>query len=387
MKINKATLLSLFVILILIILAAPLSGCTGTPVIEQAVTCHSISQSGQPGLISDTFAPDVKTIYCSVKLSDAATKPKIKGEWMVINSDEAGLKDYLIGTETITADKPYVAFGFTRSETLLPRGDYAIKLYINDKFVQSVSFKVQGEAAGSAATFSEPVICTCIDEDTNKPLDKLDTLPNNAGMIFCTAKMQGAEFGTVIKANWIYVKGEMQGVTDKVFAGGSLKTEGLDYVAFAVSPKAGTRFPIGEYAVKLLVDDKEQLSVPFKVVDSADIPGPYLTEAVTFAMKGSENATIDMTNSFAASIEAINCHVKVNNAPADTEVKIQWILVKSAQDDTADLKINEDIQKVQGTSPVVASLIRKTDPFPRGKYQVKIFLNGEEKIDVPFRVQ
>jgi len=387
MKINQSILVSSSALAVLMIFSVLLSGCAGTPVIEQAVTCHSVSQSGQPGLIADTFSPDVETIYCTVKLSDAITGPSIKCEWLVVNSDEAKLKDYVLGTETVKAASPYVVFAFTRAENLLPLGDYAVKLYINDQYAQTVSFKVQGQAAESVVTFTDPVIATCIDEDTNQPLDKLDVLPNNAGMIFCTAKVVGAGFGTNIEANWIYVKGQLQGVTDRQFASGSLKTEGLDYVAFAVSPRAGTPFPIGEYTVKLLVDDKEKLNVPFKVVDSAGIPGPYLTEAVTFTVKGTDNATIDMTNSFAEKVDAINCHVKVNNAPADTEVKIQWILVKAAQGDVSDRKLNEDVQKVQGTSPVIASLIRKDDPFPRGKYVAKIFLNGEEKINVPFRVQ
>src|SRR4030067_1792894 len=108
----------LFIVYILAAISALfilMPGCTNTSPIEQAVMCSKGSTPGEPATVSNTFTPDVSTIYCSVKLSSISLKSNVKAEWYVVNSEEAGLKNSLLGQGTVVAGTPYVVLQFTRS--------------------------------------------------------------------------------------------------------------------------------------------------------------------------------------------------------------------------------------------------------------------------------
>lgn len=384
MKINKIFIAA--VLMITMFVSA--IGCINSNPIEQAVMCSSVTKEGEPTLVASTFPPDVEAIYCSVKLSNISNDEKIKGEWYVVKSDEAGLANSLLNTESVAANALYAVFAFVRSDILLPRGDYEVRLYFDNKFIQSVPFKVQGEASKLSAVLSDATLCTSIDITTGKPLDRMEIVPNDAAILYCSVKVSNADFGTKVTARWIYIKGELEGFQDKTLGERDTKVEAREYIAFPISRAGSKGFPIGEYCVKLFIEDKEQMSVPFKVVDSASIPGPYLSEAATFTYKGSsENQTLELSGIFPANTETIYCEMKVNNAPAGTELKIRWIIAKDAQGEVSDYQFKEDSILVEGTMPIIIRLKRESDPFPRGEYLVKFMLNGNEKIAVPFKVK
>jgi hypothetical protein len=247
---------------------------------------------------------------------------------------------------------------------------------------------VQGEAAGSSAVLSDATICTSIDITTGKPLDRMEVVPNNAAILYCSVKVSNADFGTILKARWVYLKGELEGLQGRTIGEGVTKAEGSEYISYSISRAEGKGFPIGEYDVKLFVDDKEQLIMPFKVVDSASIPGPYLSEGATFTYKGSsENQTLELSGNFPANTETIYCKMKVNNAPAETELKIRWIIAKDAQDEVSDYQLREQSIPVEGNMQIVDYIKRKSDEFPRGEYSIRFLLDGIEQMSVPFKVQ
>jgi hypothetical protein len=125
-----------------------------------------------------------------------SAKSKLKAEWYLVKSEEAQLDNYLIGTETVPADSPYVVFAFARSDKLMPRGDYQVKLYYNDKYVQSVPFKVLGQAAASTVTLSDVTMCNSIDQLTGKPVTSATIFPSDSAGIFALAKVSGASSAT-----------------------------------------------------------------------------------------------------------------------------------------------------------------------------------------------
>ena len=144
MKINK----HLVYLLMAAAMVLPVfAGCVSQSPIEQAVLCAAVSKSGEPLLAADNFTPDIKTIYCSVKLNAPSAKSTVRADWYLVKSDEAGLSDMLFGSEKAAAEAPYAVFAFARAENLLPRGDYRVSLFYDDKPVKSVPFVVQGEPA------------------------------------------------------------------------------------------------------------------------------------------------------------------------------------------------------------------------------------------------
>ena len=93
------------------------------------------------------------------------------------------------------------------------------------------------------------------------------------------------------------------------------------------------------------------------------------------------------TNIFLAGIETINVKVKANNCPDGTQVLFKWILVQSADGIARDLTLDEKTIKASGTLPLLYDVSRKEKEFPRGRYVVKVLLDGTEKISVPFQVR
>jgi len=383
MKIERIVIYMLAVVALVL----PLAGCINNSPVEQAVICKAVSKSGEPMQVTDNLTPDIGTIYCSVKVASPSANSKLKAEWYIVKSEEAGLNDYLIGTETVAADAPYAVFAFARSDRLLPRGGYQVKLYFDGKFVQSVPFYVQGQAAASAVTLSEATMCTAIDQLTGKPIISATIFPSDALSIYCSAKISGAQFNDQVKARWTYIGGELTGVKDRKIAETSVKVEGREYISYSFGPKAGQPFPMGDYSLGLYVDDRELVNLPFTVVAPADIKGPYVGGIAIYTYKDTEKKEVNATGSFPVNTSEINFAARIYNAPADTEMSIQWIIVKSDEAAVDNYLAKEDKNKIEGTLEVAAKLISGKDKFVKGDYVVKLLLDGQEKAAVPFKVQ
>jgi hypothetical protein len=362
-------------------------GCADKSPIEQAVMCSKVATSGEPVTVSAIFAPDVSNIYCSVKLTSISVRSNVKAEWYVVNSDEANLKNTMIGQGTVVAGTQYVVLQFTRSDKLLPKGDYEVKLYFDDVLIKSVPFKVQGEAVPSAAILSEGTMCTSLDLLTNKPIDKINVFPNDISKIFCSVKVDKADFNTNIKARWTYVSGELDSMKGKIIYEPTTKAEGRPYISFSIGMQPGKNFPIGQYNITLFVEGKEQTNLPFTVVDAATITWPYVSEMSTFSYTDQDQKTAALTAQFPSDTKQVNFRARAYGAPTGTEINIQWILDRSADATIQSKLIKEDKSNIEGSVEIRASLATKTDPFVKGDYLIKMLVNGEEVATVPFQVQ
>jgi len=123
-----------------------------------------------------------------------------------------------------------------------------------------------GVQSGSS-TITDGVITTSVD-DNSKPTGGVKTsFPADTPSIFCSFKISGVNKEDMIKATWIYVGGA---ATDKA---NSVLNETYDvvqvpeasyYLAFYFDkPVAG--WDKGDYKVVLSINNKEKLSVPFKI--------------------------------------------------------------------------------------------------------------------------
>ncbi len=119
------------------------------------------------------------------------------------------------------------------------------------------------EVSVSTASLSEATMCQGVDKDM-RPIDVTDIFTTDAPEIFCSVKLSHAPSDTEVKAEWMYVKGELEDVENYLIADYSLTAEGTQYLSFSLTkPEAG--WPKGEYKIILYVDGKENLSVPFTV--------------------------------------------------------------------------------------------------------------------------
>ncbi|MCX5993742.1 MAG: hypothetical protein NT177_05930 [Chloroflexi bacterium] len=384
MKINRL----LVYLLMAVALALPVvTGCIGQPPIERAVLSTAVSKAGEPLLAADNFTPDINTIYCSVKLNAPSAKSTVRADWYLVKSDEAGLTDTMIGSGSVAAETPFVVCSFARAETPLPRGEYQVKLYFDNKFVQAVPFQVQGEAAASAATLSEAALSSGIDTLTGKPIGSASIFPSDTTGIYCSVKVSGAGFGDQIKARWVYAGGELKGFEGKTIGEDSTKVEGREYVSFPIGRAEGKNFPTGDYNVNVYVGDKGQVSLDFKVVAPVAVPALYVGEASVYAFKDAEQKEVNLTSRFTADTPEIFFRAKIYNAPPGTQMSVQWIIVKSDEAAVDNYQVAEDKNVIDGTLVIAAKMAAGKEKLYKGDYAVKLLLNGEEKVTIPFKVQ
>jgi len=384
MKINK----HLVYLLMAVAMVLPvLAGCVSQPPIEQAVLCAAVSKSGEPLLAADNFTPDIKTIYCSVKLNAPSAKSTVRADWYLVKSDEAGLSDMLFGSEKAAAEAPYAVFAFARSENLLPRGDYRVSLFYDDKPVKSVPFVVQGEPAAPSVKLDEATMSTGIDVLSGKPLNNVSVFPADSTVVYGTARVSGGDFNDQVKARWVYEGGELGGDREQTIAEKSLKLEGREYLNFSISPKEGSPFPKGRYSLRLYVGDVEQVKLPFSVVEAVGLPPLYVGEAGVYSFKDKEQKEVNLTSRFTVDTPEIFFRAKVYNALPGTPMDVQWIIVRSDEAAVDNYQVAEDKNVIDGTLEIAARLSAGKNKLYKGDYAVKLLLNGEEKISLPFIVQ
>lgn len=122
---------------------------------------------------------------------------------------------------------------------------------------------VSCEVSFTTAKLSEATMCRSVDPQTKAPVDKTDVFSTDTPEIFCSVKLSNAPESKVT-AKWIYVEGAAEDLKNHQIDEYSLTTQGTGYISFSLT-KPDKGFPKGTYLVKLLLDDKEKLSVPFTV--------------------------------------------------------------------------------------------------------------------------
>lgn len=120
-----------------------------------------------------------------------------------------------------------------------------------------------GSVSFTTAKISEATMTTAVNENM-QPLDNNDVFSPDTAEIFCSFKLSNAPDDTEVKAEWIYLQGELQDVTDYLVDEWVTTTDGTRYVSSSLtSPDEG--WPRGDYQVIIYIDGKEQTRLPFYV--------------------------------------------------------------------------------------------------------------------------
>jgi hypothetical protein len=113
----------------------------------------------------------------------------------------------------------------------------------------------------STASLSEATMCTAVDEDA-RPLDSTDVFSVDTPEIFCSVKLSHAPEGTAVKAQWVFIEGEL-GVTDYYLGEYELEADGTRYLSFSITSDAA--WPKGSYEAVLFLNGEPKMNVPFTI--------------------------------------------------------------------------------------------------------------------------
>jgi hypothetical protein len=122
-------------------------------------------------------------------------------------------------------------------------------------------------AAKGSSSITDGVMTTAVDNDS-KPTGGVKTsFPADIPAIYCSFKVAGVSREDMIKATWVYVSGAAADQANSVLNETYdvvQSVEGSYYLAFYFDKPAGG-WAKGDYKVVLSINNKEKLTIPFKV--------------------------------------------------------------------------------------------------------------------------
>ena len=124
----------------------------------------------------------------------------------------------------------------------------------------------KAEFSFTTARISEAKMATSLDEDM-LPVNLTDEFSPDTAKICLSIRLTNAPPDTEVKAEWIYVQGEIEDLENYLIDTVSGQGENDAYVGFTLS-RPDNGWPVGEYNVVLSIDGKKKLTVPFEVMGS-----------------------------------------------------------------------------------------------------------------------
>lgn len=124
------------------------------------------------------------------------------------------------------------------------------------------------EVSPATGLLSEATMARGVDNNS-RPVDPTGVFSTDAEGFFCSFKITDAPPDTKIKAEWVYVGGEVEEQLGNNYTMEIMNAvaEGTCYthVAMPLPPIPDYEWPRGDFKIILYVDDQEEVSVPFKV--------------------------------------------------------------------------------------------------------------------------
>ena len=246
-----------------------------------------------------------------------------------------------------------------------------------------------GEVSFTTASLSAATMAKGTDSDS-QPVGPTDQFEIDTPEIFCSVKLSNAPNDTEVLSEWVYIKGELEGVTDHVIDTFPVVTDGTRYLEFSMERPDGG-WPVGAYELVLYVDGKEKVAVPFTVggaVDSFTTTGASasLSEATMALGVDSSGRPISPTTTFETDTPEIFCSVLLSDAPEGTSLLSQWYYVGGEVEDVTNLQIDSVPLTASGTQYLQFSLTIPDAGWPQGEYKLVLYLDEKEEVTVPFTV-
>jgi hypothetical protein len=108
------------------------------------------------------------------------------------------------------------------------------------------------------ASLSEATMCKSVNLTTMAPIERADVFPPDFDIIYCSVKLSNAPPNTEVKAQWF--DNNNQQLLEK-----TVTADGTHYIASSITRATAAPLTTGNYSVKLFLNGKEQVTVPFKL--------------------------------------------------------------------------------------------------------------------------
>jgi hypothetical protein len=96
---------------------------------------------------------------------------------------------------------------------------------------------------------------------------------------------------------------------------------------------------------------------------------------------------VEKTDTFGVNTTEIFLSAKFSNAPSDTEVMAEWVYVEGEAEELKNYLIDSVSINVSGTDYLYFAMPMPGQGWPRGQYEVTLYIDGKEVETVSFTVE
>ena len=116
-------------------------------------------------------------------------------------------------------------------------------------------------------------------------------------------------------------------------------------------------------------------------------PSAFVSDATLANAVDSEGRPVNASTAFLVNSEMIYLSVRLNNAPANTQVLVKLTYVDGEASNLADSTMYNNTKMGQGTGYLAFAMKPPPGGFPQGDYSVAVSANGVEVTNTPFKVE
>ena len=243
----------------LVTVCVVMAGCSFTTAHFTEVTmAKSVDKDYAPTVRTVAFNKSDPVIYCCAQLANAPSETKVKAVWVYKPKDD---KAQDIDSAEITTDgSRWVGFSFRPAKQGMPYGEFAVNLYIDGTFKQSVPFTVNPMFA--EGIIREAVIAAEVTKDYFFPQTLASDFKPEVEIIYLPVFANEAPVGTVITARWF--QGTGSAAQEIVSTDFQVEEDGwTGWVGFNFQP-AGP-LPEGQYSAQVSLNGQPLPPLVFAV--------------------------------------------------------------------------------------------------------------------------
>ncbi|MCX7623232.1 MAG: hypothetical protein N2Z82_05715 [Thermomicrobium sp.] len=342
------------------------------PILGQLVLATQLDRDDAPRDDRTTIPPDARQLYLVVRASDVPAGSRLVAVWLR-GSSEVGRTELPI--EAPTPGPRWFALAFP-ADAKLTAGDYVVRLYLDDRFVDSIVFSVGGSRGATSLT--ETLVFTDSPPSGSGALQAFDTFPYGTVRVVAVLTDISTDTSENLWSRWS-VDGQV--LTER---GGDEITSPF-FRTFTL--QRDEPLPAGTYTVEIFADQQMVAQGSFRIVAPSPTPTPGETVAsvedvrVVRAVEPGSGAPVG------AAVRSIQAPARVyvtvlvrGLQPTDTlEVLWERAGTEVLRQPLSGLTLSShwiafplDLPEETGTEPV--------------PYRVRVFLNGTEVAQRTFLV-
>ncbi|PLX23567.1 MAG: hypothetical protein C0600_14530 [Ignavibacteria bacterium] len=222
--------------------------------IERATMSRSVSEESEPIEETSSFYASESTIHCSVLMANTPEGTEVKAIWYPVLEDE---EKVILDSSIVTMESSgWIDFYLQLTQSNLPYGEYAVDLYVENTYEQTVPFVIEPMYPDSY--IKEAVIARSINENFF-PTEVTWVFDEGLANIYAPIYVSGQPEGTAFGAIWYQhdAAGDRQ-VIDAAEIG--FDAEG--WIGFSLNLPNG--LPAGKYSADILLNGEVEHTLEFR---------------------------------------------------------------------------------------------------------------------------